>query len=138
MTADIIPSAFTVPHPSFSQNVSKVTDAHPHPRPLSRRERGVLPPLPAGERAGVRGENRQRNRCVLIICLTLLLTACAPLRSPSPTQPALVTVSITADGKTQTAVVPINLTVREALAQAGLTLGDLDRLTPPAYTTVSE
>lgn len=74
----------------------------------------------------------------LTLCLLFLLTACSPLRPPAPTQPALVTVSITADGKMQTVSVPANLTIREALAQASLVLGDLDRLTPPAYTTVSE
>jgi len=75
---------------------------------------------------------------LLALCTTCLsLAACAPLRAPAPTQPALVSLAITADGKTQTVAVPANLTVREALAQAGLTLGDLDRLTPPAYTTVS-
>jgi hypothetical protein len=41
------------------------------------------------------------------------------------------------DGRTRTANLPADLTVREALARAGVTLNDLDRVTPPGYTRLS-
>jgi hypothetical protein len=43
-----------------------------------------------------------------------------------------------ADGKTQTVAVGPGLTVRETLAQLGLAVGDLDRLSPPAYTRIAD
>jgi resuscitation-promoting factor RpfB len=69
----------------------------------------------------------------------LLLSACSTVfPAPTPTTPADVTLTLTADGKTQTVTLSPELTVREALAHAGLSLGELDRLSPPPYTRIAE
>jgi hypothetical protein len=66
-------------------------------------------------------------------CL-LFLVACA---SPQIAQ-GDVTVSITADGAAQQVKIPAGSTVQQALTAAGLTLGSLDRVDPPAYTVLSD
>ena len=70
---------------------------------------------------------------------SILLSACSTFAPfPTPTPPAAVTLSATADGKTQTFTLPAGITVREALAQAGIAVGTLDKLSPPPYTLVTE
>ena len=71
--------------------------------------------------------------------LCALLAACAltPSAPAATTAPVTVAVSITVDGRTQTVDLPADLTVREAIAQAGISLNDLDRVTPPAYTRLT-
>ncbi|NWG06399.1 MAG: G5 domain-containing protein [Chloroflexi bacterium] len=59
-----------------------------------------------------------------------LLTGC---RSPQVAGED-ITVSITADGKTQNVIVPAGSTVSQALQAARLTVGNLDRVEPPVYT----
>ncbi len=62
-----------------------------------------------------------------------LLTACqAPTRTQAP-----VSVTIVADGQTHSVRVPAGSTVAQALEAAGVSLGDLDRVTPPAYALVT-
>lgn len=65
----------------------------------------------------------------LFIALSLILAACGPGRVPEQ-----VTVNITADGETQTLVLPQGQTVRDALKAASITLGELDRVRPPETT----
>ncbi|MGH2524087.1 MAG: G5 domain-containing protein, partial [Anaerolineales bacterium] len=62
------------------------------------------------------------------------------LSSPPSTPPpsSAIQLTITADGQTRAFTLPPGLTVREALAQAGIGLGELDRHTPPAYSLISE
>ncbi len=64
----------------------------------------------------------------------ILLTACG---SPQITQ-GDITVSITAGGATEQVKVAAGSTVGQALAKAGLTPGNLDRVDPPTYTVLSE
>jgi resuscitation-promoting factor RpfB len=64
----------------------------------------------------------------------LFLTACG---SPQITQ-GNITVSITADGATQQVKVAAGSTVGQALTNAGLTPGNLDRVDPPTYTVLSD
>ncbi len=47
-------------------------------------------------------------------------------------------VVIQADGAQQSVRVPLGSTVQEALQSAGITLGELDRVDPPAYTVLGE
>ena len=47
-----------------------------------------------------------------------------------------INVTITADGKTQQASVPAGSTVTQALQQAGIVPGDLDKSDPPFYTVL--
>lgn len=71
--------------------------------------------------------------------LCLLLIACSTvLPSPTATSPAAISLSVTADGKTQTFTLAAGITVREALAQAGIAVGALDKLLPPPYTLIAE
>ena len=82
---------------------------------------------------------RARGLGILYCVLSILATSCSlasPLPAVIPPLPS-VPVSITVDGQTQSADLPADLTVREAIARAGLTLNDLDRVTPPGYTRLS-
>jgi len=67
------------------------------------------------------------------MCL-LILTGCRP---PQVSQ-ADITVNIEADGATQPVSIPAGSTVQQAIAAAGITLNELDRLDPPGYTVLSE
>jgi hypothetical protein len=49
-----------------------------------------------------------------------------------------ISVSITADGATQTIRLEAGSTVQQAFEAAGLNLGPLDRVTPPAYAILSD
>ena len=78
---------------------------------------------------------------VSAICtLALLSSACLPGPTPAPefTQAVNVTVTVRADGQTESYTLPLGLTVREALAHAGVAVGELDRLSPPPYEIISE
>ncbi|MDI6768218.1 MAG: G5 domain-containing protein [Anaerolineales bacterium] len=69
---------------------------------------------------------------LLIVCL-LILTSCRP---PQVSQ-ADITVNIQADGAMQPVNIPAGSTVQQAITAAGITVGNLDRLDPPAYTVLS-
>ena len=64
----------------------------------------------------------------------LLLVSC---RSPQVTS-AAITIGVTADGETRTVSVPAGSTVSQALQTAGISVGNLDRLDPPAYTVLGD
>jgi len=49
----------------------------------------------------------------------------------------LITLTVIADGKTQTFGLGAPMTMREALAQAGISVGELDRLSLPPYTRLT-
>ena len=67
----------------------------------------------------------------------LLVTACRPVITAPPTSPAAVQLTILVDGDVQTYSFDAGLTVREAVATAGITLGDLDQVSPPPFTVIS-
>ena len=69
-----------------------------------------------------------------VLLAILLLVGC---RSPQVSS-ADVTVRITADGNTRSVTVPAGSTVSQALQSAGLSLGNLDEVDPPAYTVLGE
>ncbi len=77
---------------------------------------------------------KQSHLCFLlvILCIALILSACE-LSQAGHTE---ITVTITANGKTQKVNVPAGSTVTQALAQAGLAPGDLDKSDPPFYTVL--
>jgi hypothetical protein len=76
---------------------------------------------------------------IVHFALSLLLAGCSTvLPTPALTQPGTVTVTISADGQARAYSLPSGLTVREALAQSGLALGELDRLSSPPYTLISD
>ncbi len=95
--------------------------------------------------------NRQANGrstlCLLFLCLTaVLLAACRPISLPTgapaapaaaATQATAVTVTITADGTTQILTTSA-ATVREALAEAGVSVAESDDVTPPLFTPLSD
>ncbi len=63
-----------------------------------------------------------------------LLSGCA---GPEATAGA-VSVVLEADGKRRSVSIPAGSTVQQALAAAGVTLGELDRVQPPGYTVIAE
>jgi hypothetical protein len=80
--------------------------------------------------------NRNQSRlCLLpvIFWMALILSAC----ELSQAGHADITVTITANGKTQKVNVPAGSTVTQALERAGLTPGDLDKSEPPFYTVLA-
>ncbi len=78
------------------------------------------------------GTPRRQPRPWWLVALLLLLWGCrAPVRSPEQVQ-----VYIDVAGEQQTVQVPAGTTVQEALKQAGIQLGPLDRTDPPPYTLV--
>jgi hypothetical protein len=70
----------------------------------------------------------------LILSLALL-TACV---ASQPQPAAKINIRIFADGKEETVQVSPGSAVREALSQAGLTVGSLDRVEPPLFTFLNE
>ena len=75
------------------------------------------------------------RRALSIILLTAtLLVSC---RSPQVTG-ADITIRITADGETRNVTVPAGSTVTQALQSAGITVGNQDRVDPPAYTVLGD
>lgn len=68
------------------------------------------------------------------ILFAILLVSCT---APSKTQ-AVLTVLIQADGKSTQVVVPAGSTVQQALDTAKISIGQLDRLDPSAYTTLKD
>jgi hypothetical protein len=75
------------------------------------------------------------SRFLLAVYLAAsLLVSC---RSPQVTS-AEIAVSITADGETRRVTFPAGSTVTQALQSAGITVGSLDRVEPPAYTVLGD
>src|SRR6185436_3708264 len=70
------------------------------------------------------------------VCLAMTATACSLVNSPQPTAPGAVNLTIQADGNAQEYQLTPGLTVRDAIAHAGIAMGELDRLTPPPYTVI--
>jgi hypothetical protein len=73
------------------------------------------------------------RRLLLLLVAFTLLTAC---RSPQVASPD-ITINITADEATKNISVPAGSTVTQALQTAGITVGNLDRTEPPAYTVLN-
>jgi hypothetical protein len=71
---------------------------------------------------------------LLILLAAMLLTAC----NAAPAPEAQIEVRLLADGGEQTLRLPPGSTVQEALDAAGITLGELDRVEPPAYTVLAD
>lgn len=71
---------------------------------------------------------------VSVLTLSLLTTSC----ELSQTARAQIAVGIVADGKTKRVMVPAGSTVAQALQQAGITTGDLDRSDPPFYAVLAD
>lgn len=77
---------------------------------------------------------------VVALVVVFCLTGCLPTASLPAATPVAATVAITirVDGSQQAHTLPTGLTVREALAHAGVALGELDRLSPPPYEIISD
>jgi hypothetical protein len=70
---------------------------------------------------------RSARLYTLLILLSVLVSSCASNGNQ-------ISISILADGDTRNYSVPADSSVREALASAGIDLGDLDRTEPPSYS----
>jgi hypothetical protein len=77
-----------------------------------------------------------RAVALLGICLAASAAACSAVNGPQPTAPGAVILTIQADGNAQEYQLTPGLTVRDAIAHAGIAMGELDRLTPPPYTVI--
>ncbi len=79
-------------------------------------------------------------RSIAHCAVCLLLAACSTLVPPPPTPTASgpVTITVTTDGKTQRYALPNPMTAREALAQAGIALDELDRLSVLPFTWLTD
>jgi len=80
--------------------------------------------------------NKRIKLSVLLLCLCLatIFTGC----EFSQAGHSEIIITITANGKTQKVDVPAGSTVSQALQQAGLVPGDLDKSDPPFYTVLSD
>lgn len=67
-----------------------------------------------------------------LVLLALLLAGCV---SPQTTG-GEIEVQITVDGEQQSVSLPVGSTVQNAIQRAGIELGEIDRLEPPAYTVL--
>jgi len=72
----------------------------------------------------------------LVAAILLFATLIASCRSPQIG--GSITITVTADGQTQEATVPPGVTVSQALAEAGIKIGSLDKTEPPLYTVLSD
>lgn len=68
--------------------------------------------------------------------VSLFMAACRPVLTPPP--PTALNFTITADGQSQTLTTVTAVTVRDALAEAKITPGEKDRLTPSEFTLLTE
>lgn len=68
----------------------------------------------------------------------MLLSAILIASCRSPQIGGSVSITITADGQTQEAAVSQGVTVSQALAEAGIGIGSLDKAEPPLYTVISD
>ena len=73
-------------------------------------------------------------RLAAFLSLSILLVACTP---PQATQ-ALIQVNIAVEGENIPIQIPAGSTVEQALASAGVSLGEMDRVEPPDYTLLTE
>ena len=75
----------------------------------------------------------------LAILLSLLAFALGGCLSPRISQSDVnLSVSLTADGETKTLQVTSGSKIQQVLETAGITLGALDKVEPPAYSVVSD
>ena len=64
---------------------------------------------------------RLRHRIAWALLLMAWVAGCGPVIGPSPTAPGVVSLTIQVDGSSKSYTFTPGLTVREAVAQAGLT-----------------
>ena len=70
---------------------------------------------------------------MISLLLLLLTTSCSPLS----TSQGIVAVSIFSDGKTMQIDVPAGSTVQNAIDQAGISINNLDAVTPPLFSNIT-
>jgi hypothetical protein len=73
------------------------------------------------------------KKLLAIFAVFLFMAACTP-----QVQRVDVAVSVTADGATQNITLPAGSTVQQALTAADVSLSQIDRVDPPAYTLLTE
>jgi len=70
--------------------------------------------------------------------LSIFLSACLLAACQFVPEQGDTTITVVADGMTQVMVVESDLTVSDVLRQAGILLGELDRVNPPGYSRASD
>lgn len=91
-----------------------------------------LPSLPAPSPA-----RRQGARFSLLLLALALLAVLSACQAPQAQETSL-TVSVSADGTTRPVNVPAGSVVQAALEAANVSLGQLDRVSPPVYAVLTE
>lgn len=74
----------------------------------------------------------------LLAFVTAACAAPAPAPALPTTTPGPITITVIADGQTQRFALTQPMTVREALLQAGIAIGETDRLEPAPFTRLSD
>lgn len=82
--------------------------------------------------------NASHRNYFMHACASILLIAVLAACAPPQASPPDVTIHLAADGITRDQQILAGTTVANALAQADLALGDLDRITPPLYSLLSD
>lgn len=85
--------------------------------------------------------HRHRTAALGHLLLCLLLAACsglAPAPAATPAPLSAIAITVIADGETRRFALPQALTVREALAQADIAVGELDRVDPAPFTRLTD
>ncbi len=120
-----------------SRSAGSCADFHRNlPAPLSDRMTRKIIPAPSLRpfpRSPIRGDQFAVPAAVLLL-ISFLLASCA---SPQVRAPD-VSVSLIADSERQDLRIAPGTTVASVLAQAGITLGALDRVTPPLYSLLAD
>ena len=97
--------------------------------------REIIPAHPPSLFPPIRLRTSWRLRLIAaVLCLPVLLSSCAAPQVHSPD----VTVVLVADNQRQDLQIAPGTTVANVLAQAGVALGTLDRVTPPLYSLIAD
>lgn len=85
----------------------------------------------------LRGSRHSIQKIVRAVTLLLTIVLLMGCTSGQQATPDLVRIIVEADGKQVPVQVNSGTTVQMALQQAGITLGNLDRVTPPSFTILA-
>lgn len=80
--------------------------------------------------------HRDLPRVSLLLLIIILLSSCGPL-APEATG-NMITVQIEVDGASKAVTISSGTTVQSVLEQSGITIGNLDRITPPSQTVLTK
>ncbi|MGZ6347397.1 MAG: G5 domain-containing protein, partial [Anaerolineales bacterium] len=74
-----------------------------------------------------------QKKIAIFLLVFSLISSCTP-----QVQQESIGINVTADGNSRNLTIPRGSTVQQALVSIGITLSQTDRVTPPAYTAVTD